>query len=358
MNISDCGPDPQGRPAAFAGTTARVTAVHRGGLFETFRGQKYDRARLKPGFSREKGNLMPAVGDFVLLEPGEGGELLIARTLPRKTCLFRLGPSPSGREQQILAANFDYVWLMQSLGRDFNPRRLERYLALAWQSGARPVILLTKADLAEDPEPYLQTARDTAPGAEVLAVSVKTGYGLDGLQGLLQSGKTAVLLGSSGVGKSTLINFLAGEERLATGAIREKDGRGKHTTTYRRLITLPNGAAVIDTPGMRELGMWDAQDGLDRGFADIERYFGQCRFRDCRHRGEPGCAVAAAVSRGELPRERWESYLKLCAENRFIEDKREYRREKQKRSKALARQKREAGKPPAAGKTESGRADF
>lgn len=350
MNISDCGSDPQGRPAAFAGTAARVTAVHRGGLFEVFRGQKYDRARLKPGFSREKGNLMPAVGDFVLLEPGEGGELLIARTLPRKTCFSRLDPSPSRCEEQVLAANFDYVWILQALGRDFNPRRLERYLALAWQSGALPVVVLTKADLAEAPGQYLRAARDTAPGVEALAVSVKSGYGLEELRGFLQPGKTAVLLGSSGVGKSTLINFLAGEELMATGSIREKDGRGKHTTTYRRLIALPNGAAVIDTPGMRELGMWDAQDGLDRGFADIERYFGQCRFRDCRHRGEPGCAVAAAVSRGELPRERWESYLKLCAENRFIEDKREYRREKQKRSRALARQKREAGKPPRRGK--------
>jgi ribosome biogenesis GTPase len=197
---------------------------------------------------------------------------------------------------------------------DFNPKRLERYLTLAWQSGAVPVILLTKADLVEDYWDYLTQVERVATGVATHVVSAHTGQGLARLNAYLQPGKTVVFLGSSGVGKSSLVNSLAGEQVMAVSAIREDDSKGRHTTTHRQLIRLKSGVMIIDTPGMRELGMWEASEGLSDAFADVERFLGKCRFSDCRHEREPGCAIRAAIASGELDFSRWESYQKLSEE--------------------------------------------
>ena len=243
----------------------------------------------------------------------DNGDSLILATLPRRTYFSRREPGPIPRDQAV-AANFDYVFIMQSLNQDFNPKRLERYLALSWQSGATPVILLTKADLVEDYWDYLTQVERVAVGVNTHVVSAHTGQGLNRLNAYLQPGKTVVFLGSSGVGKSSLVNALAGQEIMAVSAIREDDSKGRHTTTHRQLIRLDSGAMVIDTPGMRELGMWDTAEGLADGFADVESYLGRCRFSDCRHESEPGCAIKAAIAAGELDHMRWESYKNLKEE--------------------------------------------
>ena len=194
---------------------------------------------------------------------------------------------------------------------DFNPKRMERYLTLAWQSGATPVILLTKADLVEDYLDYLMQAERVAAGVDIHVISAHTGYGLGKLNVYLQPGKTVVFLGSSGIGKSSLVNALAGEDIMNVNGIRDNDSKGRHTTTHRQLIRLDSGVMIIDTPGMRELGMWDVSEGLGDAFADVEQFIGKCRFSDCRHESEPGCAVKAAIASGELDKSRWESYKKL-----------------------------------------------
>lgn len=228
-----------------------------------------------------------------------------------------------------MAANFDYVFLMQSLNMDFNPKRLERYLTLTWQSGAAPVVVLTKADLAEDYSGYLAEVERVAAGVDIHIVSARTGFGMEGLRKYLVPGKTIVFLGSSGVGKSSLVNALAGEEVMAAGEIRENDSKGRHTTTHRQLLRLKSGVMIIDTPGMRELGMWGVDGGLEEAFADVEQYLGKCRFRDCRHDREPGCAIRQAIDAGELDESRWESYQKLKAEAQSAQDKQSLLRQKQ-----------------------------
>jgi len=243
----------------------------------------------------------------------ENGDSQIIATLPRKTFFSRREPGPIPRDQAV-AANFDYVFIMQSLNLDFNPKRLERYLTLAWQSGATPVILLTKADLVEDYWDYLTAVERVAAGVNTHVVSAHTGFGLNRLNAYLQPGKTVVFLGSSGVGKSSLVNALAGEEIMTVSDIREDDSKGRHTTTHRQLIRLKSGVLIIDTPGMRELGMWDVSEGLSDAFADVERFMGKCRFSDCRHESEPGCAIRAALDAGELDASRWDSYQKLKEE--------------------------------------------
>ena len=243
----------------------------------------------------------------------ENGDSQILATLPRRTCFSRREPGPIPRDQAV-AANFDYVFIMQSLNQDFNPKRLERYLTLAWQSGATPVILLTKADLVEDYWDYLTQVERVAVGVNTHVVSAHTGQGLSRLNAYLQPGKTVVFLGSSGVGKSSLVNALAGQEIMAVSAIREDDSKGRHTTTHRQLIRLSSGVMVIDTPGMRELGMWGASEGLVDAFSDVEKYLGRCRFSNCRHESEPGCAIKAAIAAGELDPMRWESYKNLKEE--------------------------------------------
>jgi ribosome biogenesis GTPase len=261
----------------------------------------------------------PAVGDFVLVKHNPIGEDIIYHVLERKSKFSRL--DSFNEIEQIVATNFDYVFIMTSLNHDFNLRRIERYLASAWESGAVPVIVLTKADLCSDIESYVDQIESIAFGVSIIPISSVTGEGMEQLQEFTKPGKTVVFLGSSGVGKSTLVNAIAGNEVMKTSGIREDDSRGRHTTTHRQLIMLDNGTMVIDTPGMRELGLWNASEGLDSTFADIEELSANCKFRDCSHKNEPGCAVRKALETGELSEKRWESYLKLKREIRFAEMK-------------------------------------
>lgn len=341
MHIEQYGFRMSELPEGAAGIPARVTAVHRD-RYEIVCDNGAGPARLKAGEYFAGDEPRPTTGDFVLLDWREDGGSRILKTLPRRTYFSRLDPSSSGHGAQAVAANFDYVFILQPLGGGFNPRRLERYLTLAWQSGAVPAVLLTKADQAGDYGAEVRRAEKLAAGAGVFAVSAKTGDGLDGLSAYLKPGKTIVLLGSSGVGKSTLVNALAGGEAMPTGGIREKDGRGRHTTTHRQLLLLDSGVMVIDTPGMRELGMWEAEDGLEQSFSDVEQFLGRCKFSDCRHQSEPGCAVKEAIRSGALSPARWESYQKLHAEAQYAGDKAGYLRKKQQWHKEIVKTQRQA----------------
>jgi ribosome biogenesis GTPase len=258
----------------------------------------------------------PAVGDWVAVaaRPGEQAATIHA-VLPRRTAFVRRAADSLATEQ-VVAANVDIALLVASMNADLNPRRLERYLATAWQSGARPVVVLTKADLAGDVEAdgYIEAAQGVAFGAPVLAVSVVTGEGMAALSAELAPRETSVLVGSSGVGKSSLVNALAGEALMATSHIREDDARGRHTTTHRELIRLPSGHLILDTPGMRELGLLDADAGLSATFEDVEALAGACRFGDCSHGSEPGYAIRAALAAGELDPGRWKGFVKLQRE--------------------------------------------
>ena len=319
---------------------ARVTAVHKE-RYEIICEHGNTYARLKSAVYFLGGiELFPTVGDFVLIQYNESGDSIIAKTLRRKTYFSRCDPTP-GRDEQAVAANFDTVFIMQSLNFDFNAKRLERYATLAWQSGAQPVIILTKADLMESFDKQLMEAETAAPGVTVAAVSAKTGYGLALLSDYLKPGRTIVFLGSSGVGKSSLLNALYGEEAMEVSDIREDDSRGRHTTTRRQMVMLPCGAMIIDTPGMRELGMWDVSSGLGETFTDVEAYASRCRFSDCRHEFEPGCAVKAAIENGELPAARFKSYVKLKKEAKYSDNKSAALRERQHVHKAIARQNRQ-----------------
>jgi len=326
---------------------ARITAAYRDFYeFICENGSGFARLKGREYYAGEE--QFPTTGDFVLLDWQPSGESRIVRTLPRRTYFSRLDPSSAGHGEQAVAANFDAVFILQSLNNNFNLHRLERYLTLAWQSGAVPAVVLTKADLTPDCAEQLRVAEQTVIGAGVFAVSAKTGQGLAALEEYLKPRRTVVFLGSSGVGKSSLVNALAGKPVMETGEIREEDSRGRHTTTHRQLLMLPSGVMVIDTPGMRELGMWDVTEGIGQSFADVEWYFGQCRFSDCRHQSEPGCAVKAAIERGELSAERWESYCQLKNEAKYSDDKAGYLREKQQWHKNIAkinRSSKKSGKP-------------
>jgi ribosome biogenesis GTPase / thiamine phosphate phosphatase len=243
----------------------------------------------------------------------EEGTATIHHRLARRGAFVRKAVG-GGAVAQVVAANVDVAFLVASLNADLSPRRIERYLATAWEGGASPVVVLTKADLCRDSAVRKAEIEAVALGVPVHVVSIITGEGLEGLGQSFAAGQTAALLGSSGVGKSSLVNALAGADLMATRAIREEDARGRHTTTHRQLVLLPNGRLVLDTPGMRELGLWEADAGVAQTFADVEALAASCRFRDCAHVTEPGCAVQAALADGSLDEGRWRSYAKLQRE--------------------------------------------
>lgn len=263
----------------------------------------------------------PAVGDWVALERPHGhARATIQAVLPRRSRFSRKSAGDV-TEEQVVAANVDVVFLVSGLDHDFNLRRIERYLVTAREGGAAPVIVLNKSDVRGDLAETLDEVNRIAAGAPVHAISSLRREGLHVLEPYLLRGRTIALLGSSGVGKSTLINVLLGEQRLRTRSVREKDSRGRHTTTNRELIVLPQGALLIDTPGMRELQLWESETALEEAFDDIDALSAGCYFRDCRHDTEPRCAVKAAVERGDLPGERLSSYRRLHRELRHLDAK-------------------------------------
>jgi ribosome biogenesis GTPase len=266
----------------------------------------------------------PAVGDWVLAEPLPGEDrAVIRRVLERRTKLSRKS-SGERTYEQIMAANIDAVFLVASLNAELNLRRIERYLSTLWESGARPVIVLNKADLVHDSRALLARVELVAPAVDILPTSALTGEGLSAMRGYVSHGKTVVLVGSSGVGKSSLVNALMNDDVQTVRSIRNDD-KGRHTTTSRQLFMTPSGGLIIDTPGLRSLGLWDAHEGIGQTFSDVEAFANGCNFSDCKHANEPGCAVQQAIEDGELDQRRFESYRKLEREQVFIEGKRDVR---------------------------------
>jgi ribosome biogenesis GTPase len=308
----------------------RVSAQHRGEYDVLTEGGEL-RAHLAGRLRHEasSGAELPAVGDWVALR-----DAVIHAVLPRRTAFARkvnLGAA----EAQVLAANVDTIFVVTALDADFSPRRLERYLTLAWESGASPAIVLTKADLCADPLDALLQAEQVAVGVPVHLVSNLTGEGIDELAVYLAPAQTVALLGSSGVGKSSLANQLLGQEAQPTKELAE-DGTGRHTTTARQLFRLPGGALLVDTPGLREVQLWDADEGIEQAFADVDELAAGCRFNDCAHRQEPDCAVQAAIDEGRLPRERLQSYRALQRELQRLAAKQDARLRSEEKRKRVA----------------------
>ena len=324
-------------------TIARIIATHKD-RYEIVCNNGQGFAKIKRGCYYDNPNsIYPTTGDFVIIEWNSTGDSMICETLKRESSFSRTASSSDrnhelhNQHEQLVAANFDYVFIMQSLNNNFNLHRLERYLSLSWESGAIPVIILTKSDLVENIQEYIEQVESIAFGVDVYAVSCITGYGLDSIKKYFSKGNTIVFLGSSGVGKSTLVNTLYGDNVMKTSDIREEDSRGRHTTTSRNLIMLPNGAMIIDTPGMRELGMWNAENGINKTFQDIEQYIGMCKFSDCTHTNEPGCKILEAIVNGEIDQERFEQYLKLQKESRYNTDSNQYLQEKKNKFKEISK---------------------
>jgi ribosome biogenesis GTPase len=301
---------------------ARVIAQQRkywrvGGDF----GECWAEASGKLRLAADEGGDWPAVGDWVAAEVhGADAAAMIQEVLPRRSEFVR---KMAGKkmDEQVIAANVDTALLVSSLDGDFSPRRVERYLAQCWESGARPVIVLNKADACRDVREKAAEMERVAVGTVVCVVSARTGQGFGDLEEFLKPGQTLVLLGSSGVGKSTIANRLLGEAVQDVQPVRESDSKGRHTTTARELFVLPGGALLMDTPGLREMQLWDAEQGVAQTFVDIDALATQCRFVDCRHEGEPGCAVLEAVSSGELDAARLENRRKLLREQEFLQRK-------------------------------------
>lgn len=267
---------------------------------------------------------LPAVGDWVAVRPVPGEKkAVIEAVLPRRTAFTRK-EAWQRTVAQVVAANVDTVFVVTSFGFDLNPRRLERYLTAAWDSGSNPVIVVNKMDVADDPEAELLEVEPVLMGVPVHSVSAVTGEGLEALDPYLSKGRTIALLGSSGVGKSTLVNRFAGREQLATGEVRS-DGRGRHTTSHRELVPLPSGAVLLDTPGMRELQLWAGEEVLETTFGEITELAAGCRFADCSHEHEPGCEVRRALGDGTLSQDRYTSYRKLQRELRALEIRKDSR---------------------------------
>lgn len=271
-------------------------------------------------FRAKSSSDLPAVGDWVAIETSSADRAVIHNVLPRRTKISRKVVGRAA-DEQIIATNIDAVFIVCALNQEFNLRRLERYVALVWDSGAQPIVLLNKADLCEDVPARLADAEFSAPGVPVHAISAGNGNGFEALFRYIKVGRTAAFIGSSGVGKSTIINRLLGSEAQSTLRVREHDDRGRHSTTSRQMFALSSGGLVIDTPGMRELQLWDVDSGLTAAFRDLDDIAMQCRYRDCSHRSEPGCAVRVAVEAGQLDSDRLANFAKLRAEQAFRDRK-------------------------------------
>jgi ribosome biogenesis GTPase len=318
-----------GSPEAAGLVPARIAAEHRG-AYEVWSASGAGRAQLAGRLRLESENAgFPGVGDWVLVQdaPNPDGTVVIERVLARRTIFTR---GAAGREvrAQVIAANVDLVLAVCGLDADFSVRRIERYLARIWASGALPAIVLNKADVCDDLAARIGEVESHCAGAPIYVTSALHGDGIDVVRGCVHDGMTVALVGSSGAGKSTLVNALVGEERMQTGEVRASDGRGCHVTTHRQLVLLPGGGLLLDTPGMRELQLVD-EDGLETVFGDIAALSDGCRFRDCRHDNEPGCAVQAAVAAGELAAERLEHYRKLEREAQAYELRHDERKRRQ-----------------------------
>ena len=344
MNIKDYGlKDSTSKNIDKNKMIARIIATHKD-RYEIACDNGLGYAQIKRGCYYDNPNsIYPTTGDFVLIEWNNMGDSMIYETLRRESSFSRTASSSDrnrelhNQHEQLVAANFDYVFIIQSLNNNFNINRIERYLSLSWESGGIPVIVLTKSDLVSNPKEYVNKVQDIAFGVDVYAVSCITKEGIEDINKYFSKGKTIVFLGSSGVGKSTLVNTLYGREVMKTSEVRENDSRGRHTTTSRNLIMLPNGAMIIDTPGMRELGMWNAEEGISKTFSDIEQYIGTCKYSNCTHTSEPGCKILEAIENGEISKERFEQYLKLQKESQYNTDSEKYLKDKKEKFKEIAK---------------------